>query len=110
LHYVFDGWLGDELIESFPCFIVSERLATRLSNSGFSGFKLADVEITRSEQYHDIYGDRPLPTFRWLQVEGVPGQDDFGLSGRAELVVSEAARNVLESFPLSHCEVREQMV
>ena len=26
LHYQFDGWLGDDLLESFPCFIVSESL------------------------------------------------------------------------------------
>ena len=29
LHYEFDGWLGDELLESTPCFIVSERLDSR---------------------------------------------------------------------------------
>ena len=27
LHYRFDGWRGDELLESFPCFIVTDRFA-----------------------------------------------------------------------------------
>ena len=26
LHYVLDGWLGDDILESFPCYIVTERL------------------------------------------------------------------------------------
>ncbi len=30
LNYEFSSWLGDDLIESFPCYIVSERLAERL--------------------------------------------------------------------------------
>lgn len=30
LEYEFDGWLGDDLLESFPCFVVSERLKNPL--------------------------------------------------------------------------------
>src|SRR3954454_10828086 len=30
LEYRFDGWLGDDLLESFPCFVVTERLANEL--------------------------------------------------------------------------------
>jgi hypothetical protein len=28
LNYTFDGWLGDALIESTPCFILTERAVT----------------------------------------------------------------------------------
>src|SRR6476660_8794270 len=38
LHYQFDGWLGDELLESFPCYIVTRRLAHALTAAGLSGF------------------------------------------------------------------------
>ena len=30
LHYEFNGWLGDDILESFPCFIVSERLKNEI--------------------------------------------------------------------------------
>ncbi|WP_231570837.1 hypothetical protein [Vibrio jasicida] len=30
LHLEFDGWQGDDLLEAFPCFLVSEHLATAL--------------------------------------------------------------------------------
>lgn len=32
LHYIFDGWLGDELLEVTPCFLISERLKKEIEN------------------------------------------------------------------------------
>jgi hypothetical protein len=37
LNYEFDGRLGDELLESWPCFIVTQSLADRLKSSGLTG-------------------------------------------------------------------------
>ena len=42
LHYEMEGWLGDELLESFPCFIVTQRVAdaiqdAHLTGAGFDG-------------------------------------------------------------------------
>ncbi len=28
LHYEFEGWLGDPIVESFPCFLILESLAS----------------------------------------------------------------------------------
>src|SRR4051812_22164191 len=78
LHYEFYGWLGDALLESFPCFLVSEPLGEGLENVGLSGFRLAGVEVTNADQFHADGGSQALPTFRWLQVVGQPGRDDFG--------------------------------
>ena len=46
LHYIFDGWLGDELLEVTPCFLISERLKKEIENHGFSGCRFADVEVS----------------------------------------------------------------
>lgn len=40
LDYCFDGWLGDDLLESFPVWIVTEKLAFLLQGSSLTGFTL----------------------------------------------------------------------
>jgi hypothetical protein len=54
-----------------------------------------------------LYGDRPLPAFSWLQITGLTGKDDFGLSASGCLIVSERIMNLLNAFGLNHCEVSE---
>ncbi len=107
LHYRFDGWLGDELLETFPCFIVTERLATRLRRSGFTGFRLQAVEVTTSEEFDALYPDRALPLFKWLRPVGKAGVDDFGLSATHRLIVSGRALALLRKFRLHNCEITE---
>ncbi len=107
LHYRFDGWLGDELLEAFPCFLVTERLATRLRRSGLSGFRLQSVEVSTSEQFDELYPDRELPAFEWLQPVGRAGLDDFGLTDSHRLVVSGRALAILRKFRLRECLVTE---
>ena len=51
LHYEFDGWLGDELLESTPCFIVSERMAREMKKMHLTGVNFDDVEVTTSEHF-----------------------------------------------------------
>lgn len=36
LHYEFQGWLGDELLESTPCFIVTESMAHSIQRVTFA--------------------------------------------------------------------------
>ena len=50
LHYEFEGWLGDDLLESTPAFIVSSRLATELENSDFIDYKLEDFSKFDTEK------------------------------------------------------------
>ena len=46
LHYEFDGWLGDELLETFPCFIVTEGAMKRLQLIHATGIKFDQAEVT----------------------------------------------------------------
>lgn len=107
LHYRFDGWLGDELLESFPCFIVTDRLASRLRRSGLTGFRLKPVEVSTSEQFDELYPDRKLPEFKWLMLVGTAGVDDFGMSEAHRFVVSERALTLFRKFRLQNCDVTE---
>lgn len=54
LHYELDGWLGDHLLETTPCFIATKELADRLAEAGLSGFATDRVDVTTSEQFRDL--------------------------------------------------------
>ena len=104
LHYEFEDWLGDELLESFPCFIVSERVASALEASGLTGFALDEVKISTSPEFEDLHPDASIPRFRWLKVSGQPGVDDFGLAADFRLVVSAKGLGLLSRFALNHAD------
>ena len=102
LHYEFDGWGGDELLESTPCFIVSERLAREIERAELTGISFDDVEVTMSDQFKELYPNRQVPKFIWLKVEGVAGRDDFGIAPGLLLVVSKRANDLLKTFGISN--------
>ena len=106
-NYEFDTWLGDPLLEALSTFIVTDRLKERLIEAHASGVAFGDVEVTKAGIFLDLYGDRPLPAFSWLQITGRAGQDDFGLSSSRHLIVSARIVNLLKAFGLNHCEISE---
>lgn len=107
LHYQFDGWLGDELLESSPCFIVTQRLAEELQRQRLSGYELKAVEISTSDQFRELYPDRELPAFAWLGITGKAGTDNFGVDKDGRLVVSETAIELLRTMHFDNCDVTD---
>lgn len=105
LHYEFEGWLGDDLVESYPCFVVTRAMGEGLVRTGLTGFFLRDVEVSTSEVFRGLYPGRRLPEFRRHDVDGTPGEDDLGLDERARLVVSEKVLDVLRTGSLDNCAV-----
>lgn len=105
LHCHFDGWLGDDLLEVFPCFIVSERLARAMQQSNLTGYHLAPAEATKSVEFEDLYPGRDLPNFCWLQVIG-DSSADFSLSAESHLIVSEEALRMIQRFIVDNAIVR----
>lgn len=105
LHFVVESWLGDDLVETFPCFLVTERLADALRESGFSGFRMGQAE-TSFEGGPPRSGLSPgKEGFLWLKVHGVASRSDIGITPDAQLVVSERVLQLLRRYTLSHCEV-----
>lgn len=102
LHYQFDGWHGDELLESTPCFIVTSKLASKIQVEKLSGVKFNEVYVTKSDEFEDFFPDVQLPEFVWLQVDGVPGVDDFGITSDLNLIVSEYSLKILKESGISH--------
>jgi hypothetical protein len=105
LQYVFDGWLGDELLESFPCFIATKAVVDALQPLNPSGLTFGEVEISKSELFEELHPDRQLPEFVWLKINGTAGRDDFGLCTEYRLVVSDRVLIALRSRRLQQCEI-----
>jgi len=105
LHYEFEGWLGDDLLESCPCFIGTVRLVELLNANMLSGYTIDNLEVSMSYEFRHAYPHRKLPEFLWIKVHGDPGIDDFGLSSNGSLVVSSKALSVLNQCNLNHCDI-----
>jgi hypothetical protein len=102
LQYKFVGWLGDSLLESFPCVIATQDAADALAKFGITGVQFADLEVTVSDEFHALYPERELPTFRWLQVDGIAGKDDFGIASDYRLVVSGKGIDLLQPYGIGN--------
>lgn len=107
LHYVIEGWLGDPILESHPAFLIEESLGNELARLGSTGMGLANAWVTRSEQSIELDPDLRLPTFRWLQVPGRPGVDDFAADALGRLVVSEPVLATLRNAGMRNAVVED---
>jgi hypothetical protein len=109
LEYEFDGWLGDDILESFPCYIITERLKNLLEESLFTGYIFDNVIISTSETFDELYPETNLPEFHWLKIEGEAGIEDIGFSESNHLIVSESFLKVLLQVNLKHCLTEEYL-
>ncbi len=107
LVFEFEGWLGDSIVTSFPCYLVAEELAQSIGDLKLSGYELAGCKITKSEAFDELYPNKKLPKFLWLQVIGEAGIDDFGIGKDLRLVVSGTVLSVLKKHTLDDCEIDE---
>ena len=105
LHLEFVVWPESDLVECFPCYAVSVRLAAEIQRSALTGFQVDDLEITADEQLRDVAPERLVPDFRWLRVAGRAQVDDFGINDGNKLVVSDAALAFLTTMRLESCEI-----
>jgi hypothetical protein len=105
LHYEFDGWLGDELLESVAEFIVTERLAAEIEKAGPTGVRFDNVEISKSQEFEDWHSGLELPRFLWMRIVGKPCQHDFWMTPKLILAVSERALDLLKKNGMAHMDV-----
>jgi len=107
LHYQFDDWLGDDIIESYPCYLCSENLSKAFQENKLTGFTLQNCEISKSELFMDLNpDDRELPMFYWLKING-NNQEDFFMSSERVLAISQRTLNILQQFNINYCDIEE---
>jgi len=107
LNYEFDGWLGDDILESFPCYIMTERLKKAIENEKLSGIIFDDVLISKSESFLDLYQDKELPTFFWAKINGKDYQDDFFITEQNGLAISDKAFLLLQKFNIDQVDFED---
>lgn len=103
LHFVFDGWLGDDLLTSFPVYLVTARVREALEGLQPTGCRLETLTVTKSTQFMEGHFALVLPQMWWLRITGAAGVDDFGMSNDHSLVVSQRVLDCLRRFHLDHC-------
>ncbi len=107
LHYEFSGWLGDDIVESFPTFIVTIPLSDAMSLSRLSGVRFDDLVVTKDPQFEQFFPEvaSSLPEWRWLRLAGTPHVDDLWQDETGRLVVSDRALEVFRRFRITNAEV-----
>ena len=104
LHFIFDGWLGDDLVECFPVYLISNALADNIKKTNLTGFMIKEAEIGYSDLFKQLYPNRKMPTFFWLCIIGNP-VDDFWINSNKYLVVSQRALEFLHKFKIKNTEI-----
>jgi len=107
LHFEFDGWLGDDLLETFPCFIITRDLKLSIEDNNLSGISFDNVIITKSETFKELYNGRNLPKFYWAKINGKPYDNDFFLGADYRLHISEKAFSVLKKFKIDNAIIED---
>jgi hypothetical protein len=103
--YVVDLPTDEDLIQSFPVFLVSEDLAVALAAANLTGFRLDDADVRPSDQYRVLGGgDAPPKPYRWLRLVSSEVADCW-LDEGYRLCVSDEMYAVLSSHKIERCEV-----
>jgi hypothetical protein len=107
LHYEFQGWLGNDILEMFPCYIVTENLKAAIFQTHLTGVNFDNVKISTSYEFNQLYPETVLPGFSWMKIFGKAGEDDFGISDKFRLVISEKAYHLLSLFNISAANIQD---
>jgi len=96
---LFDTWLGDDVVRAYPAVLVRTPVKEALmSLDRRSGFEITRARIRASSFYRRHSPGKRLPVFWAVQVTGVAGRDDMGLTPAGVLVVSRRVLDVLLRF------------
>jgi len=69
LHYEFQGWLRNDILTTFPCFIVTENLKESILKTGLSGVIFDDVKITTTIVHRPSPSEIQLDESIWTSWE-----------------------------------------
>lgn len=104
VEFLFKGWLGDCLVESFPVYLILDEVSELLMKEKITGFELDQVTVKKVYPFFEFNASKSLPNFQWLKIVGTGKESDFGLIEN-QLVVSERVLSILKRGGLNHCDV-----
>ena len=107
LHFEFEGWLEDDILETFPCYIVTESLKNKIEEEELTGITFDNLFVTKSLNFFELYPNKQLPRFYWAIINGVYAKHDFFLGTDNRLVISESAYKLFCGFNIHNAIVEE---
>ena len=108
--FVFDNWLGDDLIRAYPAVLVTTPVKRALLGlPKGSGFEVARARVRASAFYRKHSSGRRLPVFWVAQVRGRAGRDDMGLTEAGVLVVSRRVLDTLLGFRIARAVITQHI-
>ena len=112
LDYEFESWLGDDILTTHPCFIISESLYKIIKESDLTGYELQKIDVSFSDFFLEVYSEKILPNFIRLLPFPINEMNlinemllDFYLYKNTTLIVSEKTLNILKKFNLSNANI-----
>lgn len=103
--YVFDTWLGDDLVRAHPVFLATTSLKNALETLPEpAGFRSERIRVARSPFLRRQRPDLRLPTFWALEIHGRAGVHPLGLSMDGSLVLSLPALECLVQHTVAHAQ------
>ena len=110
LHIQLEDWLGDDIMECYPCYIVTEELKDSMENTSFTGYEFKEMEVTKAEYFNDNYQlKKDLPKFFWLKVIGREGIDDMYISNNDYLMSDfQFTRFISEKFNHKYLDIDKE--
>ena len=106
VEFILDYPETDDIVQSFPVYLVTSQLAARIEQAEMVGIVLADAIVRPSEEYVAAFGDAPHRSYRWLQPVIVDAADAW-IDSSLQLCVSDRMMSVLEGAVLSDCVATE---
>jgi hypothetical protein len=55
-----------------------------------------EADFAPSDIFHEVHPKIMLPNLYWLQITGIPREQDFGIEEKTKLIVSTKARTLIE--------------
>ncbi|WP_278352398.1 hypothetical protein [Chryseobacterium gleum] len=107
LHYEFEGWLGNDILESFPFYIVTEKLREEIEFEKLTGIIFDQVLISKSETFLELYPNKKLPNFYWAKINGESNKDDFFITEKNGLAISERAYSILKNYNIDQADIED---
>jgi hypothetical protein len=115
LDYEFQGWLGDDILTTHPCFLVSKPLSEAIKNNLLCGYKFENISISISEEFKELHTNCIIPDFvRIIPNNSVDDttlfnvlENDFYFYKKRYLIVSEAALQVIKQFNVANSIIYE---
>ena len=113
LEYLFSDWLGDELLSTHPCHIVTENLKKDISANNLTGVKFQKIKKTFSDEFIELNISTDIPEFvqivcdNFYEDKNENALQDFYVNRYKELIVSESALKVIKKHTLNNCLIEE---